>query len=200
MSNIGKTDQFNNDNLPIFNVRNDEISKSQRYVETVNTIKRTNDTLIINKIEATRPYNKTEGTIMLFINGEYEKVSDVPSLPPTLINEIKNQFDDPNSDFYFNAIYITYINDDTYNIKCQVIDRDTEDSYDAETTITVNIAKQIIGQFLFDMYTGLGYMEFTDLYNRLFIFENEFKIDDYSGTGALLFYIRRGIWETVNYL
>ena len=193
------TDKFNNDNLPIFNVRNDKMSKFQIYDETVKAIKRTNDTLTINFIECQRPFNKTEGTIMLFINGDYENVTDIPALPPILINSLTSQFDNPNSDFHFNAIYLTYIDNNTYNIKCQVMDKDTEDFYDAETKINVNVVKKIISQFLFDTYTELGYMEFTDMHNRPFIFEDEFKIGDYSGTGSLLFYIRRGIWETLNY-
>ena len=191
-------DKMNNDNLPIYEVKNKKLSKLKIYEETVKAVKRTNDTLTINKIEATRSYNKTNGSIHLFTNGEYEKITDIPSLPQILIDDIVSQLEDSNNDFNFNSIILKYIDDNTYNIKCIVLDNITENFYEAETTININTVKNIMNKFIFDMYTGYGSMECNDENDIPFIFEDEFNIGDYEGNRPL-FFIRRGIWEALNY-
>ncbi len=134
--------------------------------------------------------------INLFINGEYEKPSDIPQI---LIDNIRNQLDNPNNGISFNALKLTYIDDNTYRIICVVLDQVTENFYEAETLIDINIVRKIMVKFIFDMNTGYYSIDLTDDNNRPFIFEDKFKVGDYGGEGALLFYIRRGIWETLNY-
>lgn len=184
--------KFVQEQLPLFN---HELTPRELYMKTAKSIKDANDILYINKFEYNRPYNKTKGIISLFLSGEYEE-SDLPYLPKSFYSSLKNQFDDINSAYLLSSIVLTYIND-KYNLKCTVLDQDTENFYDAEIEIDELIVKDILVKFLFDMNTHD--FECTDDANRPFTFEPEFIIEDFTYPGSAIFYIRRGLWESLNF-
>ena len=200
-------DKFVNDKLPIFKAKDETLSQYKLYAETVKSIKRATDTLIINRIEATRNHNKTTGRITLVTSCNYTKFTDI-LLPNILIDNIKNQFNDPNigmkkplmdRGFFIDFMIIKYIDTNSYKLICAITDEEPGDMYRvylAKIIINNDQVKNMLTKFIFDIYTGYDNMECVDDHYTPFIFEDI----DYHDQNSLIYTIRRGIWESLNYI